>query len=684
MRGFAAIIATAIFVLAPATPLLHGAEAQVNNSSLAGLVCTVEGFNGTSPGACRIDGIPAASVHLTKPGAAGTAVGAVDQTVEADAHGSYQFSSLADGDYDLAVSHAGFADGSAMVAVKGGTIHDVALSGTKVAATGQVVDANGKGVADAYVKVCCPGGDSSAATTGPDGGFQVTTVGGYRTFNVVRNGVMVLSQEAFVDGTAVVLLKVAAEPGRDATVQGVVTDQHATPLSGIVVHVYDYNGGCCAEPQPDYACAPPPPNAGAPTQSCVRPCCYGGDTSATTGSDGRYAVKVFGGSSVNVQVNQAGYASFYTSQYVEKGQTVQVDVKLTKFPDKTAHLVGHVTDAETGRGLGYVSINVNSPEFGVYECSDGGGSQVYPMSVTASEPTYSGGSATATGSAQASPAMYPYPGNNGCAIKVQSDGSFEAMVTPGYATVNVYYDTWRSCSTTTNADHSSATTCGPEYFPWIGTLNLTANADTKLDIQLRPKPHPDATVSGYLVDGTSHKAIPQATISFYNMDNNAGGYAQTDRDGSYKVGLRSGYHQVTVSMYGYFVWQGVLDVPAGDSPFDVVLTRGQMMYGGGCYDYCVMDGSPKAMAGPTPSGMSTTSTGSTSPGDANGSAGSGTAGSETAAFEDLHGGLGKYDAAERAKVLEAANHKSTPGLEIAWLAAALGLVAVLARRRRQV
>ncbi len=696
MRGIAALIATAIFLLAPTTGLVPSVDAQVpqvtNTSTLDGTVCTEAGNehkDASQPAnMCAIYPLPDASVHLTRPGALGTAAGAVDQTVTSDADGNFHFDSLENGDYDVVVTRTGFSQIALKITVQGATEHDLRLNGLKVSGSGQVVSPTGAGVADAYGTICCTSEyGHTGFSTDSTGAFKYNTIAGYRTFSVSAQGFEPLGVELLTDGSKVAL-ELSDRPREDAALTGRVTDQNGNAVAGAAIDVYGNGGGCCYDGPCcyDYACAQPASEPGSSYSSppCAMPIYYGGNNQTSTDKDGRYAMRVYGGSSYSMQVTLVGYSSSSAYTFVDKGQTVTTDFQVMKYPDKTAHFSGRISDAQTGRGLQFVSMSVNSPEFGIYECSE----QKSDAQGSGATAGGSAGPTTAYDSptrAESSMVYSPgYYGPTGCVIKIGDDGAFDAMLTPGYAMVSVYFDSWRSCVTTTNADRSSVTKCGPEYFPWMGSLNLSENGDTVLNIALKAKPLPDATVSGYVVDAKTQKAIPGSSISFYNLDNNAGGYAQTDDDGSYKVGLRSGYHQVTVYMNGYYTWQGVLDVPAGESPFDVTVTKGQETYGG-CYDCYAMGGGyakdampPSAVTG----GPGATTTTTVSPGEAGNDGGS----SSAAVFEDLHGGLGPYDAQERAKVMQDAAGvdagKSSPHLELLALVGILGLIAFVRRRRQ--
>lgn len=510
---------------------------------------------------------------------------------------------------------------------------------------------------------------------------------------------------AFVFASTTVLLAHAAgqsdamppeyccsQPPPDATLSGLVTDGHGNPVAGASVSVNSwgpiyYETSATSEPTPDSPESSdevdPDHDSNSTTATSTgsgyaRPCCYsGGFNSTVTGKDGRYSLGVWSGD-MQVSVYRDGFASASAQVHAEPGDDASQDFTLKAFPAKTAHVVGKITDAKTGKGIGFASLSVRSPLYGLYECS-----------WTDADRQASSGSGSA-GSGTMEPAkddvaIMPYPYNPGCAISVHSDGSFDGNVTPGYTIVSAY--AWQDCSTSRDADGSTSTSCGPEYLPWTKTLDLPANQTTRLDIRLPSRPAPDATVSGYLVDAETGQAIPGASISFSNQETYAYGSATTDHDGSYSLRLRSGYHSVSVYANGYLSWEGVLQVPKGSSPFDVELTPGQESYGGGCCYAYAMD---KA-GGPAPAVVQSSGGGSASAMTAAESrdlsaAGGGNGGEQ---YEDLGGGLGPYDAEKRADALvdsqpdnppESAS-KGSPGAGLLLTGLAFGLALVAVRRR---
>jgi hypothetical protein len=413
------------------------------------------------------------------------------------------------------------------------------------------------------------------------------------------------------------------QPPTDAVLQGIVTGPDGSPIEGAQVSASSYGS---PEPMPaeDPADKPDDANSSSGTSDASYRY-YGGYNSTSTGPDGRYVLGVYGGDN-QVSVHHPAFVGQSLMLKVESGQSLDQDFTLEAYPEKTAHIVGKITDAKSGKALPQAGISVRSPLYGVYECSmpagqSGGGS---------------GGSVEpARDDAPATTMIAPYE-PYGCAITLNADGTFEGRVTPGYSIISVY--AYQDCTTTRDADGGGATTCGPEYLPWTRTLTLPANQTTRIDVALPSRPAPDATVSGYLLDGETRQAIPGASIQFSNQETYAWGSATTDGDGSYKIRLRSGYHSVSIYAPGYLSWEGILQVKAGSSDFDARLTPGQESGGGCCWLYGekgdLAVGAP-GLAG----GMEQRATGANDAFGADESSGDG-----SLQYEDLGGGLGPYDA----------------------------------------
>ncbi len=688
MRGISAWVLTLAFVFAGAGLFIEPVSAQ-STSSLEGTVCSRDYYYGYTPAegnsskGCMGSALPGVTLRLTKPGpvALEPSVGAVDVTAASDESGYYRFQALSDGEYTLTATRTGFAAATFAISISEAEFQDISLTGETVNQRGKVVDSAGKGIANAEVEVCCPGEFSSTAygRTAANGSFVLSLRAGTHSVNIRAPGFENLYESRLLDGSSEASFAMRALPPPDATIKGTVRDQDGRAVEGARVSAYTYGGGCCyAEPMP--ASDSGTSSGTGTTSSSSYPCCccsQGGENFTFTDSQGRYAMKVYSGSgSLNVQ--KEGYAGIHRNVQIPSGQTVTEDVKIMKYPDKTARIEGRVTDLKTGKGVPFANFNLQSPQFGLYECSQ-----------EATPGSSGGGSTGSSGSIEpASPdsaGMSYRPGyyNPGCAITMHADGTFEGTVTPGYTILQVWHDNYRACSESTDADGSSHRTCGPEYYSWSLTTDLPANETTTINVALRSRPAPDAVVEGYLVDKETDTAIPGAQISFSNLDSYGYGYATTDGDGSYSLRLRSGPHQVYVYANGYLRWEGILDVEEGDTAFDVPLTPGDESYGGCCYAYASSAGSyDKAMttastgtASPTPSSMGAPEQASD---DIGSDSGFNAQGGGEVTYEDLGGGLGPYDADRRGDADDGG--KGAPGLGLVAMLCALG--AVLAIRRR--
>ncbi len=685
MRGLAVLTVVLVFA---ASPLFVGsASAQSGSSgSLAGLVCLSSpsiagGYSNTTEAmSCSYwQGLPDATVTLTPSGSLPVVGSLEERSATSDGNGFYSFQELTPGQYAFEVVRAGFKTATGTLTVESGSHRDFLLGGEAVQAASRVLDPDGKPVAKAAVNLCCDETGQRSASTDGDGRFSQTVTAGYWSIDVQASGFQGQSQYVLVDGSALPDIRLERIPPQDARVAGRVVDQDGNPVPDARVSLYSY-GNCC------YAYD----GAASSPEMSYRPS-YSGENVTFTGADGRFSMGAYAGSN-GFTVTKDGYASHSRTIEVASGKTASADVELLKYPEKTAKVVGKVVDARTGKGLANAYVNLQSPQYGIYECSQpessGSGSSGSDSDSDTDSGSPASGPGSATYTATASKGI-AYPGDYydpGCAIKVRSDGSFEGLVSPGYAIVSVWIDNYASCAESTDADGSFTRTCGPEYYSWSSSRMLPADATTTFDVKVRSRPAPDAEVSGYVVDAETHKAIPGATISFSNQDTYGYGTATADGDGSYRLRLRSGYHSVSVWAEGHLRWEGVLDVAKGDSDFDVEVQPGTESYG-----YCCP--MPYAMAGGVgyaedasvkssgPMTASATSTGSSmaAPQAAGAADGSGS-GNQAEQYQDLGGGLGPYDPAKRAGELEDSGSNGVPGVGLLAVLAALGAVLVMRRR----
>ncbi len=660
-------VLTVAFVFASMAVFVEPTTAQ-SSLTLDGHVCVasqsypvMEGGASSSSACQYAQGLPGASVTLTRDGTLplGPApVGPTQDTATTDANGAFHFEGLASGDYTFAVERTGFTGISEDLALQSSSRKDVQLAGKEVQASGVVVDSeNAQPIADAEVAACCDQDREGRDTTDSDGAFSFAITAGYYSISVQAPGFQSAYDSRLIDGATDLQLSLVRLPPQDAKIVGTVRDQDGAAVPEARVAVSNYGGCYYAQPMPAESDA-----TGASSSPDVAYPCYGapyyGENYTFTDAQGRFAIGAYAGQN-SLTVSKEGYAYASHSVFAEPGQSVTQDVKLLRFPEKTARIEGRIVDAATGKGIPNAYLNLQSPEYGLYECS----SREANGSGTATDtgaPGPSGG-----GVAVSIAPREPY--DSGCAITLRDDGSFEGLVTPGYAIVSVWVDWYGSCAQTRDADGSTRSDCGPEYYPWTSSRSLAADGTTSIDVRVRARPAPDAEVSGYVLDSESGQAIPGAQISFSNQDTYGWGSATTDQDGSYRIRLRSGYHSVSVWAEGHLRWEGVVDIAKGDTPFDVAIVPGQESYGSCCGAYAsegAKSGSGYATATATSAPMAT--------GDGNGgsSMDEASAGSQ---YQDLGGGLGPYDAAQRQNELSSPSD-GAPGLGLLALLAALGAV----------
>ncbi len=556
-----------------------------------------------------------------------------------------------EGDYKVNVTRAGFEPLEQDIKIQAGGLGELFIEPLTIEAQGSVISSSGSPTTGT---VLFGGATGEWEATIDNGAFSVAIPAGWYHIDVRADDHAARSDWRFVDGENTLRWSVKADPQRDVTLTGLVTDQHGEPVAAARVSVWQ--DGCydCYYLADDEA---PKPASGDTMEedyavSIARPEPYpGGHSETRTDANGRYTLKVFSGHA-NFNIWKDGYASHYEGLQLTAGTTTEHDVVLKKFPDKTAHVIGRVVDAQTGSAITSVGLNFRQPEFGIWECSA-------PESER----------------------------NEHCAIVVRKDGTFEGRVTPGYTIVSAHHEHWRTCSESRDSDGSLRRECGQQYLAFTQTLTLAANGTTELTIRLQPRPAPDATVSGYIIDDSADTAISGARIEFSNQLTYGHAWATTDGDGSYKVRLRSGYHHVTVWAEGYLPWQGTLSLKAGETPFDVRLTPGKSADGGCCfYGY----GGHPEIAYATDVEMArddaadgTSSSGSPRPptATAGGTAAAGedvsmAGGDGSSDFEDLGGGLGPYDPAARAKATEPDDGIPAPGVALTLAALAAAAVAI--------
>ncbi len=389
---------------------------------------------------------------------------------------------------------------------------------------------------------------------------------------------------------AILLFALSTASAQDFTLTGMVLDQEEVPVSGALVWLYQYGAVECRV-QSDGQ------------ESCDVIDGTFREANATSDDAGQFMLPVRVGQA-SLQVWREGYTSEWRELVVAGDQNIVIDV--LKYPAKTARIEGQVMGA--GSPLRSVSVSVQNPEYGIYECSFVEGEQP-PVPRPIEEP----GAPSIVGSASAELIASPVPDFfAGCAIEVQSDGRFAGDITPGYSIVRFYHESWRDE--------------GPEYYSHVRVVDLPAGQTTRMDVDLPARPGPDATIEGYVLDAATGAPMPGVEIGFGNQDSYGWAVAKTDADGSFRAAVRSGLTQLYLYAEGYFPWEGeVRAAPGGVEFMEVRVAQGTARYGGCCILYAEQAG---VAEGPSSSEQAIPSV----------------TGGAASGFKDLGGGLGPYSA----------------------------------------
>ncbi len=618
------------------------ARAQSNESTIQGMVCSTDyPEERYAAEGCYGGGLPGATVTLTDPDG-GLLGGESTTTTTTSEYGDFHFGGLADGDYELSVERAGFEPATRSITLAGKAFVEFSLQGEMVRQEGRVSAEDGKPVADATLII--DGRSYHTATTDSDGGWSVDLTAGHYSVRISHPEKRSVSAWMLLDGQTAATFTLQDAPERTASIAGIITDQHGQPVAGATVRAYQYKQCCYDEPE----------SAAPQAVPSREPDSYPNDHEqlTTSAADGSYSFRLYAGH-VHLSAHKEGHANYWTDFPVKDGDDLTHDFTMDKFPPKTARIEGQVTG--NGNGLSHISINVQSPQYGLYECSVRSSQSDAPESRSES---------------------IAYPGHRECAITVNDDGTFEGLVTPGYSIIQVHHDHWSACHESHHADGSSERSCGPQYMAYTQTLDLPADATTTIHVALKARPAPDATLSGYAVDRETQTGIADVRVSFSNQESYSYAWAETDADGSYKVKIRSGYQHVSVWADGYLRWEGVIDVPAnGNVALDFPLVKGQDRHGGCCYAYAEDAAHGSAAA----DGQAVSDAPDMAGDEEVASASRSNNGND---FEDLGGGLGPYDPDGRNRFSgQLGEVKEAPGFGPVLAAILIGALVAIRRRR---
>lgn len=651
--AFALVPVLLLVAVLPGAPSVHAQE----DGSLHGIVCSEPGHGAADERGCH-QGLPGVGLRLQRAGLIGP-VGEVDERTTSDDHGAFMFDGLEDGTYTLQAERAGFETVERDVEVSGKTWLDIGMEGKQVQVDGVVQDPDAKPVGDASV-VLYSRYDDVRVEVREDGTFTTTVRAGHHGIEARAPGFNGLHEQRLLDGNGTLELVMKPVPPQTSRIVGTVTDQDGAPVAGAHVQVHQYGGHGEVRPMAEPADGMDDPANG------MSPAVWypGGSNHTTTANDGSYVIHVDAGDA-SVQISKDGHTTFDEHLHVDQDDEVRQDAVLHRFPEKTARIEGRAVDPDTGDPVRHIHVSVESPRYGIHECSSSGSSD-------AASGTSRGSAGSADAVSEPARSM-PHPeAEHRCAVTVHDDGTFTGSVTPGHSIITVHFDHWRTCSETRDADGSGQRRCGQDRYPFVQTLHLEADTTTPIEATLQARPGTDATVSGYVL-GEDDQGLEGAHVQFSHMDSHAYGSAVADEHGSYKIQLRSGMHRVDVWADGHLSWSGMLDVPAGEeTSLDVRMEPGQEAYGRCCMAYPV-----KGMA------EDRATSGADAPmedvaGDDGRASGGSTEASE--GYEDLGGGLGPYNAKERQALVESG--EEAPGPAMLLLLAVLAGAAVAAWRRQ--
>ncbi|HVL47921.1 MAG TPA: carboxypeptidase-like regulatory domain-containing protein [Candidatus Thermoplasmatota archaeon] len=372
------------------------------------------------------------------------------------------------------------------------------------------------------------------------------------------------------DAAAPLAIALKPFPPKDAVVSGVVVDAvTGKPIAGAHVSIspdWSTKRGEPATP-PEAALVDPAAGSEKPASEPIRCCAeYPSDhASMTTGEDGRYRFAVYAGAH-QIAVSASNYAYLHEKVTLAEGDEKALDLALEPVPKETVVVRGVVRDASTGLPIENAHVSIQNLEWSRWN-----GTQTDRL------------------------------------------GRFEIRTLPGFTQISVH--SWGVGRVTLEATDATASddiavgegevaatrvaapgimpapSGGPAYYTWILSLRLESG-EREITIDLKPKPAPSIPLVGYIVDGATKKAIPHAWINIQNEDTGEWGHAQADKDGSYKILVRPGYHIVNAHADGYFQKTVIREIEKGEGAvrFDVVLEPGTPKYAPYPY-YAVSDAS---------------------------------------------------------------------------------------------
>jgi hypothetical protein len=601
--------------------------------------------------------------------------GGTPQTATTDSSGKYTFSNLAAGRYNATAQSPGLVSAFVPIQVTGTDSRiqqsfllrspDQQVYGIPLTLRGVVKDSqSGAPVPGAAIEIWnyysprdgyASGGPVNSeqrqtAKSGNDGSYSVTLSEGSVGIAVRKDGFDVLHAHFEIREDRVLDLPMRKTSAQSIVISGVVKSADGRALADAWVNVQpDHRCGDdprmgCAQPV-DYVSEPSPQSGDVYFyhEPAVSP--YNG---TSTDKDGKYSLRTTPG---RILVIAHANEHMQKQQAIEAqaGEQKTVDFVLDKIPADSVRIFGKVVDRETGKAVSFAQVNLENQRWGHHNYT-----------------------------------------------QTKEDGSFEFWTKPGYTlvTASAYEWYYRPCEAPAEKSSGASTIRAPEpypcesgqrdreYMPRVITVVGTEGEARELKFDLVPRPLPDATFQGYVVNKSSEKAIAGATVSFYNELTRDYGQAITDADGSYKIRVHGGYYTVRVYAQGYFDVVENPEVKSGETKrLDLFASPGERMYGYCCYTYASHDaggyGATKGTVQPVAAGCAAPPSApqqSSMEGSSSARAGA-DASSGREAYLGEGGGLGPYSANRQEP------GGSAPGPALILVALAV-LGAVIAVRRR--
>lgn len=432
-------------------------------------------------------------------------------------------------------------------------------------------------------------------------------------------------------------------PPKTSTIRGVVTDsQDGAPVVGAWMSVWRQYAPEPVEPAAEEDAA------GTASASRVAPgydnydsyesyYAYDGG-GAQTDENGNFDLAVYGGA-YSVSVWADGYKSAYATARVQEGETATLAIALKKIPPQTVTVKGTVVDDKTGEPVAGAWVSLEDAEWQQY--------------------------------------------NSG---NTDASGDFELLIQPGYTLIWIRGESVRAvviseCPEGADCPAQQQSIApeeqGSGYYPWVQSRVLQDGSTVDLDVRLVPRPEFTAVVQGWVVDGAAQTGIAGAYVSIRNEDTGDWGWAQTDKDGSYRIKAKPGFHVVYAGAKGYYQNALTAIVGHGETRLDVPLTEGEE--GTAPPIYVALDARASAEASGAPSGsVGTAGVAADAPAQQaaeNFASSLGATGEPS--YAGSGGGLGKYKPSS-------AGGKGlfTPSLEPLAAVAGVAILAFSARRRR--